>query len=156
MQSRKLHCGRTIAPNAVSQSVPGWDFGAVQLFDGERPTFSDLDLPSSVWYGHLVGLLTSDTPSLFARELSWGRHLMLPAVICPLHLAENVENARIIRAHLLDDLSPPVLVRTPWTAEAWERWHRLRCLVGWDKRLQLCLEISTDAPDLERFLQEPV
>jgi protein arginine N-methyltransferase 5 len=155
-QQRKLYCGRTITPEALATGGAGWDFVAVPLSSEGRIAFSDLDLPVSTWRAHVIGLLTAADPALFAREISWGRHLMVPAMICPIELAEQIELLRQLRAHLLDPLSQPLLVRVPWTADGWRRWHRVRRLADWDRRLNLCLESSQEPPDLERFLAEGV
>jgi type II protein arginine methyltransferase len=153
---RKLYCGRTIAPSAVTSSFSGWDFGVVPLFANDAPAFSDFEITASLAHGMLVGLLSSEDEGAFERELSWGRHLMFPALICPLELAGRLPLLRSLRAHLLDDRAPPILVRAPWSSDGWRAWHRLRRLAGWHPRLQLCLEASDAKPDLDRFLAEPV
>src|SRR5687767_10739081 len=98
-QQRKLYCGRTIAPNAVAAGAPGWDFAVVPLAEDGRIAFSDLELPSNAMFGAVVGLLSSEDEQTFERELSWGRHLMLPALICPLELASRLPLLRQLRAH---------------------------------------------------------
>lgn len=154
---RKLHCGVAVEPTHLgSVATAGWDFVAVPLSAGLEAPFSDLVLPTAAWQSHVVGLTAATDEGILARELSFARHLGLPAIVCPLELAERPAMLRHIVVHLSDEHAPPVLIRSDWTESAWRRWHRVRRMAAYDRRLMLCLDASTAPPALERFLAEPV
>lgn len=154
---RKLHCGIAVEPAELgSVATTGWDFVAVPLSHGGEAPFSDLALPTPTWQSHVVGLSAASDAAGLTRELSFARHLGLPAVVVPLRLAEQTAALRRIVAHLSDDRAPPVLIRADWTESAWRRWHRVRRMGAYDRRLMLCLDASTAPPALERFVAEPV
>ena len=108
----------------------------------ERPTRSDLHLPSQDWTSSVAG--ACHTTSM---DLTWAFHMKLPAVILPepddnLVLYAQCAHRRAIEAY---ENSCQLWVPIPLTQDGFQRWQTIYTLCNYHSNLGvlLCLDPST-------------